>query len=574
MKNRKQISGTAGTIFLILCSLFITTSCSDFLDRELQGSPTTGNYYQTTYQLQEALNGVFNILQSNNYNNCEWIFGEACGDDVIGNDESGTNQIAQLVNFTFNTSNTWIRDRYAVNYKGISAANQVIANINRVKFADDDIGKYVAVREILGQAKFLRALFYFNLVKTYGGVPVRPETEDINQLVIPRSSKEEVYACIEKDLREAAVALRHPVNTEAGKPGTGAAVALLMKVLGYEAQPGEPSEYWDEIVRLGEYFIEGKDLSYREILHFDERYDCSWDELRESLWFKPKAKLTATDPYEDADTKLPVMVNNYNLEAKSLYDGSPLHYRELYNESGEFCARSVFEVVFKESANGMSDDLNQGTGIFDDLLFNRLWASSSFREAIANDPRKNVITTEHGTVTFDGERLEVPPGRFGCMKWYTPKMEDPASATTIFSNTLTNDGGKNRRVIIYSEVVLWYAEALNETGNGMKALEQINRIKTVANKITGASTLYQPNTYVEMRNQIWTERRVELCHLWDRFFDLVRQGRAAKVLHDLAPLHTPHLRGKYFVEGVNEIFPIPQNEIDITNGVVSQNPGY
>ncbi|MDR2683348.1 MAG: RagB/SusD family nutrient uptake outer membrane protein [Dysgonamonadaceae bacterium] len=570
MKNIKQITGTG---FLIL--LFFTTSCSDFLDKELQGSPTTGNYYQTTYQLQEALNGVFNILQSNNYNNCEWIFGEACGDDVIGNDESGTNQIAQLVNFTFNTSNTWIRDRYTVNYKGINAANQVIANANRVKFADDDINKYVAVREILGQAKFLRALFYFNLVKTYGGVPIRPETEDIDQLVIPRSTKEEVYAYIEKDLREAAVALRHPVNTEAGKPGAGAAIALLMKVLGYEAKPGEPSEYWDEIVRLGEYFIEGKDLSFREILRFDERYDCPWDELRESLWFKPKAKLAATDPYEDVDTRLMTIVNNYNLEAKSLYDGSLLHYRELYNEAGEFCARSVFEVVFKESANGMSDDLNQGTGIFDDLFFSRLWASKSLRDAIANDPRKEVITKEHGTVTFDGERLEVPPGRFGCMKWYTPRMEDPANATINHLNPgLTNDGAKNRRVIIYSEVVLWYAEALNETGNGVKALEQINRIKTVANKITGASELYQPNTYVEMREQIWKERRIELSHLWDRFFDLVRQGRAAQTLHALAPDHTPHLRGKHFTEGVNEIFPIPQNEIDITNGVVTQNPGY
>jgi hypothetical protein len=95
-------------IFLLIGVLSLA-SCSDFLDKELQGSPSSENFYQTTYQLQESLNAVYDILQSNNYNNCEWIFGEACGDDVVGNDESTVNQISQVVNFNFNTSNNWIR---------------------------------------------------------------------------------------------------------------------------------------------------------------------------------------------------------------------------------------------------------------------------------------------------------------------------------------------------------------------------------------------------------------------------------------------------------------------------------
>ena len=118
---------------------------------------------------------------------------------MLGNDEYSSNQIAELVNFRFNTSNTWILNRYTVNYRGISRANQVIANVHKVKLASNDYGNYTTVREILGQAKFLRAMFYFNLVKTYGGVPIRPEVEDINNLVIPRNTKEEVYAYIEKD---------------------------------------------------------------------------------------------------------------------------------------------------------------------------------------------------------------------------------------------------------------------------------------------------------------------------------------------------------------------------------------
>jgi hypothetical protein len=554
-------------IFLLLtAAAFVFASCEDFLEKEPQGSPTKDNYYRTTYQLQEALNAAYDILQTNNYTNCEWIFGEACGDDVIGNDESTANQIAQLVNFIFNTSNNWIRDRYSINYKGVSRCNQVIANAHRVKLANDDINSYVTVREIVGQAKFLRALFYFNLVKTYGGVPIRPETEDINYLSIPRSTKEDVYAYIEKDLREAAIMLRAKfMDKTSGKAGCGAAVALLMKVLAYQATPGVASEKWDEIVSLGEYFIEGKNLTMGEILHF-ENYDETWDELRNRLWFKPKERLAGTDPYETTAANLPALANEYSLEAKSSYDGSLLHYRELYYQRGEFCSRSVFEVVFKESANGMADDLNEGTGIFQNLFITRMFASNTFLAEIEGDPRKSEVTLVNNSVSFDGERLELENGngKTGCLKWYTPKMERP---------TDENDNGKNRRVIIYSEVVLWFAEALNETGERVRALQQLNSIKSVANKINNTSTLYKAGTYVEMRDQIWKERRIELCHLWDRFFDLVRQGRAAQVLHAFAS-ETTYNRGLHFVEGINEIFPIPQNEVDITNGLVAQNPGY
>jgi len=553
--------------YIILTGLALLvglTSCEDFLDKELQGSPEKENYYRTTYQLQEALNAVYDVLQSNNYNNCEWIFGEACGDDVIGNDESTTNQIAQLVNFTFSTSNNWIRDRYSINYTGINRANQVIANAYKVELANRDINSYTTVREILGQAKFLRALFYFNLVKTYGGVPIRPEIEDINNLSIPRSSKEEVYAYIEKDLREAAIMLRSKfTDKNAGKAGCGAAVGLLIKVLAYQAVPGTESDKWEEMVKLGGYFIEGNNLTMREILHFDN-YEESWDELRERLWFKKKELLASTDPYETPETSLPSVANEYSLEAKSSYDGSLLHYRELYYERGEFCTRSVFEVVFKESANGMKDDLNEGTGIFQDIFITRMFASNTFLDEIANDPRRDEVVLAHAAVSFDGERIEVPPGKTGCMKWYTPKVERP---------TDENDNAKNRRVLIYSEVVLFYAEALNEIGDRVKALEQLNRVKTIANKINNTSTLYKAGTYIEMREQIWKERRLELCHLWDRFFDLVRQGRAAQVLNKFAS-ETTHNRGINFIEGINEVFPIPQNEIDITNGLVSQNPGY
>ena len=551
---------------LLLIFPLLISGCSDFLTEEPLAASSKENYYRTPYQLQEALNSVYDMLQSNLYNNSEWIFGEACADDVIGNDESTANQIAELVNFRFNTSNNWILNRYTVNYRGINRANQLIANVNKVKLASNDYGNYTTVREILGQAKFLRAMFYFNLVKTYGGVPIRPETETIDNLIIPRSTKEQVYAYIEKDLREAAIMVQSKyTDGNLGKAGRGSVVGLLMKVMMYQATPGVPSQKWEDMVELGDYFVGGKAMTLGEILRFDENYEDDWESVRKRLWFKPAAISSATDPVESPSSVLGAIANQYGVEYTGIY-GDALNYWEIFTQKGEFYRGSVFEVMFKESADGTTEDVNDGTGIFQDLYITRMWTSPTLFDVIKNDPRVSQVIVRGGTGTPDGERVEANDSRYVCLKWYTPKRERP-----LYSD----DYARNRRVMRYPEILLMYAEALNETGRGADALVQLNKVKSAANKINSTATLYTSGGYGYMRDQIWGERRLELCHEWDRFFDIVRQGRAAKVFRAFASESaTNHKRGQYFVEGVNEIFPIPQTEIDLSNGVVTQNPGY
>lgn len=537
--------------------------CS-MLDKDVQAYSTKENYYDTPYKLQEALNGVYNILQSDQYMNCEWIFGEACGDDVLGNDESTTNQISELVNFRFNPSNVWVLNRYTINYQGISRANQIISNINKVQLASTDYSEYATVREILGQAKFLRALFYFNLVKTYGGVPIRPEKENLDSLVIPRSSKQEVFAYIEKDLREAAIMLQPKyTDNNMGKAGGCAAIGLLMKVMMYEATPGIISDKWTDIVAFGEYFIDGKTMTMAQMLKYDSSEP--WESLRERLWFKPQRLLASTDPLETPETLMPGIANLYSVDYTSVYT-EPLKYWEIFQLKGEYYKGSVFEVVFKESADGTSGDTNQGTGILEDVYQTRLWTSPTMYEDLKNDPRVGQVIAKHGTATPDGERVNTIENRYNVLKWYTAKKDRPQNTT---------DYSKNRRMIRYADVLLIYAEALNECGEGARSLTQLNKTKVAANAITSTPTLYNGGGYGYMRNQIWLERRLELCFEWDRFFDIVRQGRAASIFKTFASTSsTNHNRGINFVEGVNEIFPIPQNEIDISNGVVTQNPGY
>ncbi len=553
---------------LIVCVVTVC-GCSDFLEKDIDGYATDKNYYDTQYKMQTSLNAAYDILQSDSYNDQEWRFGEACGDDVLGVDEGLSSHMGQLVNFRFNTSNSWILQRWDINYKGIHRANQVIYNIDRVHISTNEYTAYQGIRWILGQAKFLRALYYFNLVKTFGGVPIRPEDESVKKLVIPRSTVEECYAYIEKDLREAAMILPtvYP-SAETGKATKGAAVALLMKVLMYQAKPGVPSDKWKEMKRLGDYFINGEPMTYGEILNYDGTEE--WETLRKRLWFKPKELNTSSDPYETPDTQLDALNNVYSLDYTDYY-GAPLHngdkwaYVYQWYGDGEFCRGSVFEVVFKESADGTDGDTNEGAGIeFFDAGSVKMYATS---EILANlfgtDIRKDFLIHHQGN-TPDGEIWQGGEGRYVSLKWYTPKKDKPQYA---------GDNGRNRRMIRFVEVVLMYAEALNECGDRENALTQLNKCKTQVNTINNSSKLYVAGGYGYLRDQIWLERRMELAYEWDRFFDIVRQGRAAEVLHTFGRSR-PNSRGLSFVKGKNELFPIPQTEIDVSNGVVEQNPGY
>lgn len=564
-------------IYSIIAGLAVVAtmgSCEDFLDKEVTGNPTDENYYDTQYKMQSALDAVYDLLQSDRYNDQEWRFGEAMGDNVYGTDEGLGSQMGQLVNFRFTTSNTWILQRWKVNYEGIHRANQVIANMDKVRISTNAYTAYQGIRWIYGQAKFLRAYYYFNLVKTFGGVPVRPEVEEVEKLVIPRSTKEECYAYIEKDLREAAIMLPTVYNSssELGKITRGAAVALLMKVLMYEAKPGVNSDKWQQMVELGKYMVDGETMTYAKMLDYDGSED--WEALRKRLWFKPVEEIengtSNTGEYESLDAALDNISRAYSLAYNDYY-GSPLHngdkqaYVFQFYSDGEYCQGSVFEVNFKESGDGTSGDTNEGQGLeFFDVGTVKMYTKDALlNDIFGSDVRKD-FTIHHQGQTFDGEIWQGGEGNYVSLKWYTPKKDKPKYA---------GDNGKNRRVIRYADVVLMYAEALNETGSREAALANLNKCKAQVNTINQSTQLYVAGGYGYIRDQIWEERRKEFAFEWDRYFDLVRQGRAAKVLHAFAA-YTAARRGAFFREGVNELMPIPQTEIDVSNGVVEQNPGY
>ena len=126
--------------------------------------------------------------------------------------------------------------------------------------------------------------------------------------------------------------------------------------------------------------------------------------------------------------------------------------------------------------------------------------------------------------------------------------------------------------------MIWYYDAANENWNTASALNALNEVRRRARE-TGtnipAGTL-PPITETNkdaLRQIIWHEQRVEFGQEYERFYELVRQGRAGTVLRAYAAKYNVS-KGAGFRDGVNEIYPIPTQEIRVSKGQLKQNPGY
>ena len=168
------------------------------------------------------------------------------------------------------------------------------------------------------------------------------------------------------------------------------------------------------------------------------------------------------------------------------------------------------------------------------------------------DKRKAGTLLLRGTVTPDGDSISLQNSN----ERYNMKAYVPNSVT----KACLYGADQNIRILRYAETLLLNAEAANELGQTTKALTAVNQVRARA----GLAALPSGLTQDGLRLAIWKERRVELAlEYGDRFFDLVRQGRAATVL-----------KSRGFVAGKNEVFPIPLSQIQLSGGKLTQNPGY
>ncbi len=176
------------------------------------------------------------------------------------------------------------------------------------------------------------------------------------------------------------------------------------------------------------------------------------------------------------------------------------------------------------------------------------------------DPRREATVIYEGEVLPDGQTIvqknpDIINARYNQKAWVPPHPG------------LQDNGPGNIRILRYADILLIAAEALNENGKPAQALQYLNQVRKRAR---GTNNFILPDVtttdQAQLRERIYRERRAELAMEQHRWFDLLRWGRAASVMQALGK--------QFFVPGKHELLPIPQSEIDLTEGKLRQNPGY
>ncbi len=487
------------TIILILISILAFQGCEDFLELNPQGQLTQESFPTTPADAQLATNAVYSTLRGWHYHSGGFPILDIMSDDAHkgSNPADQLNTIGPYENFTHTTTQDGLDRWWSALYQGIKYANVVIEKVPAINMNATLRNRYIA------EARFLRALYYFDLVRAWGGVPIITTTTPALQ--VPRSGKDDVYALILEDLMFAVENLPEKSQyaaSDLGRASKGAAKALIAKV-----------------------YLFRQDFLNAEIYALDV-----------------------------------VNSNEYDLEPAFL---------NANGKDGEHGTESVFEIGAMETEGAVGNQYANTQGVRGTP--NRGWGfnrpSLDLRYTFDPlDPRLKGTIIDLGDVidgililgdgstpdeTFDndGNLIEV--------ECYNRKVWIPGTST----NT---QFGHNRRLIRFSDVLLIAAEALNENNKPDQALLYLNRVRERARE--GNDQILPDITTTnkdELRDLIIEERRMELALEGHRFWDLVRTGKAPQVLGS---------RG--FVQGKHELLPIPQNEIDISQGSLTQNPNW
>jgi hypothetical protein len=493
----------------------INSGCKDFLDTQRQGTYTADNYPypQGGTPYDTFLFSAYDALRAYNYVSDGFMVVTSIRSDDADKGSTPTDGGADVIamdNFPALT-NGRVNSLWSEYYTMINRCNTIIDQINNGK---DIIATPEAKIQAEAEARFLRGYSYFFLVRAFGRVPkidkIQPVTSNI-----PQSSAAEIYTFIESDLQFAAANL--PISWDkkfVGRSTKGAANGLLAKAYLYQQKWGQAMATANIVMTSGQY-----DLS------------------------------------------------------------TP--YNTIFGEAGENSKESIFEIqgtasAAVPSANGIQYASVQGTR-GNTTEWNRGWGwntpSAQLEAAYEpGDPRKArtilyCSTASAPSLTIYGQTAPFYPSEVPNTK-YNQKVLASPTYNAMYNNRAA--WWMNVRILRYADVVLMYAEAANELGgadNTTKALAALNSIRARAR--AGNNSIL-PNVTTtdqsELRDAIRRERRVELAMEHERFFDTVRWGTIQEAMV---------VAGKTgFNVNRDILLPIPQQQIDLSKGVLTQNPGY
>ena len=442
----------------IVTLLTMTLASCHFLDREPWDSVDTTDGFKTAADAEAAVNACYQPLQwAKLYNMRIWTLDIIANESEVGagGGEDGI-ETSDMANFIATSDNFAALDLWRGPSPGILRCNLVLANVPTMQI-DPELKN-----RLMGEAYFLRAHYYFLLVRLFGGVPMptQPLTAD-SELKMPRASKDEVYALILSDLKEAINRL--PTRGEysakdLGRATKEAAMAELARVyLTY--QPNTTG--YTEVVKLCQDITA---MNYYRL---------------------------ATD-YEDNFN--PAKQNGVESIFEVQYYGKTNH--DFWSNENQASWISTFQGPRNSQMAAGCYGWNQPTEEF-------------VKQYEVGDKRKEATIFYAGCKPFDGYSYSSSYSSTGynVRKFLLTKTQSPDY----------NTSNQNWVVTRYADVLLMEAEAQNELGNTTLAETPLNQVRRRAglSDVTGI-------TQAQMRDTIIHERRIELAFEGHRWFDMIR----------------------------------------------------
>ena len=494
---------------LVLLSL---NSCKDFLEVKPKNFVSSNNFFQTEADFTQAVNATYAPLR--NVYNSAYITGEMRSDNthyIYNNANRGNLVREEIADFIDNPTAEPVLNKWSGNYRIISYANEVLSRIEAGPLGED------LKKNLKGQALFLRALAYFDLVQYFGDVPLvlSPTAGSSDEIInitatMARAPIADVYAQLIKDAQEAATLLPLKAQQEKGRATAGAAQTLLGNVYIVLKQWAPAETELRKVVSSGQYSLLPDYAAF----------------------FDPANKNNTESVFE-------------------------VQYLQ-----GNLGLQSSFAYVFMPNLT----DLRPITGI----QFNNQsiggWNIPSDNMMAAYEPgdKRKAASIADG-YTVNGTFVAQP---------YVKKYLHLPLPTPNGSSPNTNE---NWPVYRYAEVLLFLAEALNEQNKSSEALTFLNMVR---NRAFGAGVSPVSTTnQAQLRNIILQERRVELAFENKRWLDFVRTGKAIEVMNAYGAAlkasgkHPNLIASTYNVTQNRLLFPIPFTEIQV-NPNLKQNPGY
>ena len=546
-------------ISLALISSLLFTSCEDFLTEEVRGQQNLDTYFQSEEECESFLTGCYQAITFGGWWNINtvWLLSEMCSDDGwMGNTTQSQSDYISLAHYQGNgQSNGAISNFWQYRYKGILRCNVAIERISQSPMADE-----AKKNRMVGEARFLRAYFYFELVRNFGGVPLITGflmPEEIQG--ITRSSTEDVYKFIEDDLNAAADVLPQRseyLATDMGRATRGAALGLLGKVYLYQ-------EKWQEAQTVLKSVIDENE--YKLMENFGDVWSVDYNNNEESL-FEVQYMYDGTYALGGA---LTVITGARNGPGDGWSWGQPTaNLEQAYIDAGD--TERLRWTIIKTGCTEIAGEDN----------------FAAFVENSKNMSKYQEYVDKYG---WDPECYIIDPAQHKSArivrKYFVPIDKRP-EVYNIDKIPL------DHRILRYADVLLMYAEACNELGDDASARTALNQVRS---RVNLADVTASGN---ELRKAIRLERRLELAWEQNRLYDIRRwkDDNGKPVISNLmGPNGTfvkfntdPETRDLYewenqgedsdkgitFDESRDMVFPIPLYEITMSNGSITQNPGW